>query len=679
MSVPFGNIDGYTLVDQLGKPGGFGVAFDARKDGKRFVVKVIHAELVEEVDRERFEREVKAMKRLGTHPNVVPYLDSGEVESDGRSFHYIVMPFLPGRTLRQLLDQDGGRIPPGRVRQIARQIAAGLVSIHAGEIVHRDLKPENIFVCDDGTIVLLDFGIARFLDYTSLTEHGQFVGTLKYAAPEQLRNEVEPATDLWALGVVMYEMLAGRRPFSGQMLELMHAVLHDDPEPVSSFAPDVPADLEQLVMRLLEKEPFDRPRSAGEVVQAMQPRAASTTHAEAREPYARDVAPMLFVRGGKEAAPVVNAIVHGLNPSAVVMPITEAHAVGDVRRAAKQYGIPYAVDPFVFRTAYSNFSRVKSLRQRDFAPEDGLTPYQPDDLRALEDARRVACGALDEQDACGADLLFAPSFAIRDLDDRWLVRNAKLLQLSLAHAEALGKPLFATLELPLEPLTNPEAQIRLVNRVARGRPAGYLVNFDQLDASCSADRQFWALRLLLLLQDAGAPAVLGRAGTLRYYFCAFGVGGIEDGLGRLAGFRLSDYTGERRPFGGQPRRFEVPSLLSSFTPEQAGRLLASGVIPEARCQCRSCAASSSVETRLAGAALHNVEMLKQEAVALAGVSAVERVARLRARIQAARLLERELRRQEVLPLPFPHLGEMEAAIAMALPLLDGQRIARRVA
>ena len=643
------------------------------------MVKVIHAELVEEVDRERFDREVKAMRRLGPHPNVVPYLDSGEVETDGRSFHYIVMPFLPGRTLRQLLDQHEGRIPPGRVRQIARQIAAGLASIHAGEIVHRDLKPENIFVCDDGRVVLLDFGVARFLDYTSLTEHGQFIGSLKYAAPEQLRNEVEPATDLWALGVVMYEMLAGRRPFTGQMLELMHAVLHDDPEPVSSFAPDVPPDLEGLVMRLLEKEPFDRPRSADEAIEAMQPRAATAVAVEESQPYPRDVPPMLFVRGSNDAAALVNAIMHDLNPSAVVMPITERHAVGDVRRAAKEYGVPYAIDPFVFRTAYANFSRVSGLRERAFAPQDGLTPYQPDDLRALDEARRVAHGALDEQDECGADLLFAASFAIRDLDDKWLVRNAKLLQLSLGHADALGKPLFATLELPLEPLTNPDAQIRLANRFARGRPAGYLVNFDQLDGNCSASHLFWALRLMLLLQDSGAPVVLGRAGTLRHFFCAFGVGGIEDGLGRFAGFRLSDYRGERRPFGKHDRRYEFPSLLTSLTRDQARAVLASGVVPEAQCECRACAAAASIEQQLGATALHNAEMLREEGVALAGTGPVERVARLQARIRTARLLERELRREGILRQPLPHLVELESAIEMALPLLDAARIARRVA
>jgi eukaryotic-like serine/threonine-protein kinase len=225
VSLPFGEIAGYTLIRCLGKPGAFGTAFEARKDGKRYVVKVFHAELVEDVDRERFRREVRAMEKLAPHPNVVPYLASGEEEDDGHTYPYIVMPYVEGKTLRQLIDDDGRRLVPGRVRQIARQIATGLVALHGVDIVHRDIKPTNILVCENGTVMLLDFGVARFLDYTSLTEHGQLVGTLQYAAPEQLRNETETGSDLWSLGIVIYEMLAGRRPFRGQMLELMHAIL----------------------------------------------------------------------------------------------------------------------------------------------------------------------------------------------------------------------------------------------------------------------------------------------------------------------------------------------------------------------------------------------------------------------------------------------------------------------
>jgi eukaryotic-like serine/threonine-protein kinase len=679
VNLPFGEIGGYTLIRRLGKPGGFGAAFEARHGGKRFVVKVFHADLVEDIDLERLRREVRAMEKLDAHPNIVPYVDSGEEEDSGRAYHYIVMPYIESKTLREVLEEAGGRLPPGQVRQIARQIATGLNALHEAGIVHRDLKPTNILICQDRTVRLLDFGVAKFLDYTSLTQHGQFVGTLQYAAPEQLRNETETGTDLWALGVVIYEMLAGRRPFRGQMLELMHAILNEDPELASSFAADVPDDLDRLVVRLLEKEPFDRPQTARDVIAALQPSAVAAVRSTTVEPYARDAAPILLVRGGSEAAPLIDACVAGLNPSGLVMPITERHAVGDVRRAAKEYGVPYTVDPLVFRLAFPNFSSVKGLRGRSYAPLDRLTPYQPEDLRPLDEARRVAHGAIDEQEECGADFYFSASFAIRDLDDKWLVRDAKLLELSLAHASAYGKPLIATLELPLEALSTPEAQIRLANRLARGQPSALLVNFDRLEIGSTPPQLFWAIRLMLLLQDGGAPALLGRAGPLRHLFPAFGIAGIEDGLGRYGGFRLSDFSGDRRPFGKHPPRFEFPSLLESLPVDKALAVLSSGLVPEADCDCRACSRAGSRCDQLATTYLHNAEMLKREAHALAALAPAERLERLERAIANARILDRKLRSAGVWQRRLAHLTAFAEAIALARPLLAVERLTRRVA
>lgn len=314
-----------------------------------------------------------------------------------------------------------------------------------------------------------------------------------------------------------------------------------------------------------------------------------------------------------------------------------------------------------------------------YAPADRLTPYQPDDLRALEEARRVAHGAIDEQQLGGADFFLAASFAIRDLDDKWLARNAKLLDLSLGQASAYGKPLVATLELPLEALATPEAQIRLANRLARGRPSAFLVNFDGLEAGAGPAQLYWALRLMLLLQDSGAPALLGRAGALRHFFLAFGLGGFENGLGRYVGFRMTDFNGQRKPFGSHAPRFEFPSLLEALPPDSAVAVLASGIVPEATCECRACARAGSPRDQVAGAYRHNAEMLKREGQALATLAPAERIARLEEAIAKGLLLDRELQRREIWRRRLAHLASFREAVALARPLLDVERLARRAA
>ena len=212
MIEPLTTFGDFQLVRQLGQPGGFGAAYEAIHTGERCVVKIFHDELVDRVALARFQREVMAQKRC-SHPNLVRYLDSGLTTWQGRRCHWISMPYLAGRTLREELAIRGGSLSAERAISVARQVAAGLVALHAEGIVHRDLKPSNVFLCDDGTVIVLDFGIALFLDYTSLTERGAFIGTYGYAAPEQLEGEEVPATDLYSLGAVLYHVITGRLPF----------------------------------------------------------------------------------------------------------------------------------------------------------------------------------------------------------------------------------------------------------------------------------------------------------------------------------------------------------------------------------------------------------------------------------------------------------------------------------
>jgi eukaryotic-like serine/threonine-protein kinase len=209
---------------------------------------------------ERFRREAKNAAALN-HPNIVSIYDRGEAEDT----YYIAMEFLDGRTLKELVISRGAA-PVNVAVEYARQILSALRFAHRHGIVHRDIKPHNVLVDSEGRVKVTDFGIAR-AGTSQMTETGSIVGTAQYLSPEQARGgEVDPRSDLYSLGVVLYELLTGKTPFDGETpVEIAMKHLSDTPEPPSRLRPDVPRELDMVVLRALAKNPDDRYQSADEM------------------------------------------------------------------------------------------------------------------------------------------------------------------------------------------------------------------------------------------------------------------------------------------------------------------------------------------------------------------------------------------------------------------------------
>jgi serine/threonine protein kinase len=215
--------------------------------------------------RRRFVREAKLAARL-SDPNVVSVYDAGE--DDGRP--YIVMEHVDGETFADLLARKG-RLPPDGARELASQAASGLAHAHAAGLVHRDVKPQNLILRRDGTVKIADFGIARAAETTSITVAGTVLGTAAYLAPEQaMGEEVTAAADVYSLGAVLYELLTGRPPFEFETLaDLADRQRRMEVTPVRDLAPEVPPELEDVVMRCLARNPAYRPASAGELARLL--------------------------------------------------------------------------------------------------------------------------------------------------------------------------------------------------------------------------------------------------------------------------------------------------------------------------------------------------------------------------------------------------------------------------
>jgi len=270
-------VDKYTIVRLIGR-GGMGAVYEARHAGlaRRVAMKFLLPELASnrEVLR-RFENEAKAAGRL-EHPNLIAVTDLGRA-TDGSP--YIVMEFLQGQDCATLL-RHCGPLPVPRAANIVLQACRGLAVAHRAGVLHRDLKPENLFVTDagDGTdlVKVLDFGIAklRLPDATSATGKGMTFGTAHYMSPEQARDVggVDPRTDVWSLGVVLYELLSGRRPFAGdQFLTIVYNILSTDPPALATLRAGLPPGLLAVVERAMAKVAADRLPSVAALAAALAP------------------------------------------------------------------------------------------------------------------------------------------------------------------------------------------------------------------------------------------------------------------------------------------------------------------------------------------------------------------------------------------------------------------------
>ena len=256
----------YDVLEKLGS-GGMGSVYRARErtTGRLVALKFLSESMAEDpVIRRRFHREAESAAQLA-HPNIGA-IHGVEESDEGR--HFIVMPYYAGGTLKQAI--AAGPLPIGRAVAGAIQIADGLAHAHSYGVIHRDIKPANLMFDADGTLKILDFGIAKIAG-EKLTRTGLVLGTLAYMSPEQASGgTLDHRTDLWALGVVSHEMLAGRPPFSAASIEQLFRSVRSEPAPaLRTLRPEVPAGVEAVVLRLLEKDPARRYPSAAAAAAAL--------------------------------------------------------------------------------------------------------------------------------------------------------------------------------------------------------------------------------------------------------------------------------------------------------------------------------------------------------------------------------------------------------------------------
>ena len=285
----------YGIIRKIGS-GGMATVYEAvdKRTGNTVALKILHPHLADRPTYvERFLREARVAMNLDS-PHIAKVLDYGHDEVDGDRVYYIAMEHIPGVTLAQFI-QSERILSVSQVMNIAYQVAQALAEANRHGIVHRDIKPENIMITPDGTVKVMDFGIAREILADSLTKTGVFVGTPQYSSPEQALGEkdVDIRSDIYSLGVVLYQLLTGTVPFQADTPQaLLNRVMQGNPVPVESHRVDLPTEVSAIVGKMLQRDPDERFQTPEELMEVLKPLIAPSAE-DANAEMATIVAPMV--------------------------------------------------------------------------------------------------------------------------------------------------------------------------------------------------------------------------------------------------------------------------------------------------------------------------------------------------------------------------------------------------
>lgn len=649
------DVDGYKTKPEwfIGK-GSFGSVYKVEKSGKFYAMKVFQSELLKTEYKVRIDYEIKALQKI-SHPNVVKLHDFGTFKENEFDYFYTVMDFVDGQPLTDFV----GTVDELRCIEIIESVFDTLAAVHADGVIHRDLKPANIMVDKNGTPIILDFGLAKLIDYSSITQTGDRIGTYCYMSPEQVTDSknIDERSDYFAVGVIFYELLAGVTPYDATNLPaLIDQIKNQYPKNPSERNPSISNQTENVILRLLEKAPHRRYQKTNEVVNALK------ATPEVR-PKKLDLSTRYFIRLlHTEKALFEDAFIVGLVEH-VIFPANffkfYHHTVAVLRKS----GISFCTDPATNRLTYAAFSKTKGVQELPYSSGDEVTPIQKKDFHSILQVQEYVKKVLCYQVTNGVTELAAPFFFAKDSSDDWFNINLKLLKESIAyrdqHLEEM--PIWAGICMNVENWYDDDEKNKILNYYVKAAPDGFFVYGDSVSNQSNLTQLFHYSDLLRKLQaSAGTPVVACRVSSLGLILLSIGVSGFSSGVASLDNFRENILSDTKEGYSADSRYY-IPQLLSMVSlPERVtARLLdigRSSVAAELRCACPYCTTLPSGPITQKNMKLHFLHARKQEIAELDSLNPGDRLDLMEEKVKQAIAYSKTLLNEGVKVGDFSHLS-----------------------
>ncbi|MGF2618649.1 serine/threonine protein kinase [Bacillus cereus] len=585
-------INGYHVEKLLGK-GSFGLTYLVKKNETKYAMKVFKNEhLVDHDDHRRVDREIKALQSI-THTHIVNYIDDGMVTIGTESHRYLVMEYVEGTTLDKVIEKHG-KLTVEQVQRYAIQLIKGIKAIHDANMYHRDLKPGNIFVSSLGDIKILDFGLAKLIDASTLTTTGTAMGTYAYMPKEQLTNakDVDHRSDLYSFGAILFHMITGRLPLEFKSIpEAIYKITSETPPFASSINPNIPNSLDNLIASLLEKEVFNRPDHIPELLKTLQ----NLNEKPITKTFKNDLTPKFLPRLLHTEKTLINNFASNHELDGIVFPANFIPKYQASYDFVRNIGKDTMLDPLVYRLAYSKFSNTKSLVDLPYVL-DKFNKEMPRDFNTEQACKHRAISTLEFQLQKEPTNLIAPFHFIEDLKSEWLNIDAKVFHECRLYINENKIPqrLYAGLCINIESISDKESRREIINYLTRMGADGYILMLN-INLNSNNKAHYYAYAALVkMLSSQNKPIILSRINDFGLGLIGLGATAISSGIGYIESFDESILMEETQAFGLKAK-FYIPELMSSFSEPQLRDIYDTELGKQFICKCDYC--KGSTDTR----------------------------------------------------------------------------------
>ncbi len=656
MGTMLSEINGYKTKPEwfIGK-GTFGSVYKAEKDGKFYAIKVFQSELLQTEYRSRIDQEIKAIQKI-SHPNVVKLHDYGTFKENDFEYFYTVMDLVEGQPLSDFV----GTVNEERSIEIIESILDTNTSVHATGIIHRDLKPANIMIDKSGTPIILDFGLAKLIDYSSITQTGERVGTYYYMSPEQVTDSknIDERSDYFAVGIIFYEMLTGVTPYDATNLPaLIDQIKNVYPKNPSERNASITNQTENVILRLLEKAPHRRFQNTADVVNALK-------EIPEERPKKLDLSTRYFVRLQHTEKTLFEDALKANLIDRVIFPANFFkfyHHTVDVLRNSK---IPFTTDPATNRLTYTAFSKTAGVQELPYSSGDEVTPIQKKHFHSITQVQEFVAKVITFQITNGVTELAAPFFFAKDSDDDWFSIDLKLLKEAIAYRDQHhpDMPIWGGICMNVENWHDDEEKNKILNHYVKAAPDGFFVYGDPIGNQSNLTQLFHYGDLLKKLQaSAQVPVIACRVNGLGLIYYSNGVSGLSSGIAALDNFREGILSDTQDGYSMDPRYY-VPELLTMVSLKKGVTtklkdLANSSVGKNFSCKCPHCKGiltSASLSTR--AMKLHFLHVRRAELAELEALKPEERLDHMEKRVAQAISYSKTLSKENIEVGDFSHLG-----------------------